>query len=331
MNKLNATFDIKGIEPEYYLGDPLICTLCITPNEDLEVGTLTCKLISEVRGLVAQHAESLYTAKIQVDNTLLAGKTYEFPFSIYNKYKVSYLGHAVSHSLMLAVTSEDGPTSIMDKVKSGFGRRNELISREVIFKKPLNYTVKNNAYQLEAKFGIHAMAIGFIALITGIVGIAGFCRHLNSSESTMIFSVSSYVLLVFSGFAVYFFIHYLVGKTTVKVSNSENDELTMEVSNSMNWRFVSEIKASYSVIEQVIDRRGTTNTTVEYPIYSSELREIIMPTNNFKITFPYPDYTFPGNNDLKDTTFIPTINMKMTTPFGMKHYKAPFSLITEIA
>lgn len=330
MNQLNAIFNIKGIESEYNLGNTVSCILCVTPNEDLEVGTFTCNLIGEVRGLVIQHAEELYSTQIQVNRKLSAGKTYEFPFSVYNKSKISYIGQSVSQSLILTVTNDDGPDSLMDRMKKKLIGRKTLITREVTFRKPAIFSVKSNDYKLEAKFGIHIIGIGFAALVAGLIAITMGCKQFASSESTMIFALSSYVLLILSGFAAYLFINYLVGTITVKL-HAENDQFKMEVNNSNNWKYVSEIKASYAIIERVIDRRGTTNSILNATIYSSELKEIISPTNNSKVDFHYPDYSFPGNNDLKDTTFIPTINLKLITPFGIKQYTGPFDLITEIA
>jgi len=330
MSNLKATYEFRDLITVFVPGDPIVFTLCITPEEDQHVEKLKCQLTKEVRGRLRRVTDTIDSCELEINDMLKKGTTYEYPVELKNSFAITYAGISVSQSLYLDVASSEQGKTLISKVKQVFVHLEPLARRVVIVEHAsVNYNVVEKSYDLKNDF---LMKLFFGMFFTIPLLIFG-CQFLPASflpasfPKTLIpylIGVGVFILLI--PVLLHFWFETRVGKSSVQLSNTDNNEFEVKVNNSNDWVSSPEIFLSYSIIEEVVDDRGTSSTTIKMPIYQSLSVTIKTPRNGSKVVFPFPEKSIPLTNRIPNTEIVSILNLKMVTPFGTRKYSTPFKI-----
>jgi|GEM_PF-4104835 len=339
MSALNATYDFKGVETNYKLGTPIDFILTIRPRENIDFKTLTCQIIAETRGLLPRTNETVSDFNIVINDTLRNGQIYEFPVTLKNNHSVTYNGVSVSKSLVLqTIEVRSDKVSFLDKVKKVFVEPVPLISRSITFEtNPSDYKVVESTYKLKSKFGsgcLKLLSYFFTFLLMGYLAMTFFYPSeakkiwVKLPEHSLGFLIGAVLLVVLIVLMIHFILEWKVGKSTIRLFNTEGDQFEVSVHNEKDWEHSAELNVSFKVVEVVEDDRGTSTTYHRKPIHQSLSIPIKTPRNGSKVAFSFPDFSIPRPGEIPNTTFIPTISVeKITKLFGIRNYTTIIEIV----
>lgn len=86
----------------------------------------------------------------------------------------------------------------------------------------------------------------------------------------------------------------------MRVFADESKNFNVEIALEKNWRKVKSITSYYEVVETVIDRRGTSNSTHVEKVYVSENQQSNRVYKSTKLKLNYPDIDLPGTMEHED-------------------------------
>jgi len=294
------------------------CNVTILPELDMSFEAVNCILSYQVQGKIFTNTRKVATISIDKDNNWKKNEnyTYQTSFELGN-LPSSYNGanFQITWWLYLEVDFDNQTKStirntllkdgsIISALKSFDGKHENknavtLSSSPSIYEiSPFSLTYKINPYT-------HFIIGCFISIVYLILLLGEIMKKYLWAPPL--------IGAGFIGYGIYKIIGIGVLKE-VQFSGKPIDDkhFELEITFEKNSKKIDAAIVSYSIIEKVIDNRGTSSTTYKEAIYKSEEKTLLTPiSGQLKTTLNYPDKNIPLDFRRDTIEFYAQIEMKL--------------------
>jgi len=304
-------------------------TMILTVEEPITIEGIEGKFIKKVKGKMSGENKSLHEFTLARSMQVLQkGEEYRFPFELPRTSNVeTYKGKnfSVLYELEFKIELEQSSYDSLKKgvfknIKSFFtGEKHFKDSVPIIFEQPRkSYEVVESSGDFTLKSNIVMIAI--VGVLFLVLSLAIFSMNIEAAIfGTIIGAIVGYILQKI-------LIKSTVGGFHLEVINEEDEAFLAVVQSDNHWKLVSNPNLRYEVIEEVIDRRGTSTSTYTEKLFSSPTTNLSSFNQEKQAVFTFPERHFPVIN-LKDASIKWLMKLEMQTSFGFKlKYDKEFKL-----
>lgn len=288
---VQVTFEVEPGRP-LPMEEPINGTINLKPKRDFGVDIMGYRLILEIKGKIQSVKRVLLQRQILTNTRFEEGKEYNFPIRIFNDTVETYRGHHVECLLKLETylnldddthqESKDAGLKARFSVKEMiWGEQEEKIIEYLEFLPSSTvYKVLDSKIELLAKGQKQAFGYGFGMLVIMFIGVAWGLYTWYHGLLGLAIALSVLVLY-------HLIQNQIIGRLSVQLQNQEG-YFTAKISSSTRWQNIRNVEAYYQIMEQVVDKRGTSTSTYTKAIYKSESSTINFPkyTPTVKLKFP---------------------------------------------
>lgn len=303
-----------------------------TPNSQTIFGYLTIKIANtinidrisgdiffEARGRMAGQKENVLSFEICNHKIITKNELHKIPFSfqLHENYIDSYGGRNVNFSYKCEVIIEVDENDI-DKIERGlFSIMKSMVTADKSIKISTYFLVEdsNSRYQvIEANLNFKLKVNPVISIL--VVLISGGLYACIMPEFNIWYLVLGAALVTLIVFAVTKYISEILSKVTMNVF--ENGESTFACSVNKNTRFkLTKVSLNYSIVEKVIDDRGTSSYTYSENVYISEDKKLSGFDEDNQVNFQYPQQKGLYTTEYMDAFLIWEMTLSGSTYFGI--------------
>ena len=299
-------------DPKFYVNEPVKAEITVRAKETIEIEEIGWHLVLEARGKIVSEDFVLKSGFLLENTTVEAGKEYKFEVEFVNDEVPTYTGVNVNFTIKLEVYVEEVKKKSGNFIKDLFTRAKEYEKSKTIPYQPKRKGITINDEQKEKTTKTsYAWMLIFVFIAVFVIFI---------SPSWMEFSadLTMYILLGMLGIIVTYLaiVHLLIGKINIQLQKLDDEHFKVKIKNSNNWSFVNQVTAFYEIREEVIDRRGTSSSTIDKQVFKSETR-----TFNNPHSVLYADMKllqrYPGTYKIGDSKIYWQIELKIKTILGI--------------
>lgn len=273
----------------FFIGEPVKGKIALIPKQDLPIEQVGYNLILESRGKINTTTEILLGKSLMRDRTLLKDKEYFFDINFTNKRIETYKGVNTSFisQFEFFIRLKD---QLIDQNKSNiFSKIVRVFQHNKNFTKSLylEFKSKNNSYSVHASDGelsveYQSSYIFFTFALIVLFLILTINSTISIYPSIMIGALLLGILCLYLSYTL------LIGILLIQYENLGQNKLTFKISNKKRWKAVNLIWAHYEVLEEALDRRGTSNVSVTERLFISKESLIKNPTGTASFEFDFP-------------------------------------------
>lgn len=299
--------------------------LIVLVEESITIEGIEVELLERVKGKMSSKKEVVHRSTLARGMQVLQkGETYRFPFELPRKPNIeTYTGknfsilYELEFRVELEETSYDGlKKGVFKNIKSFFtGEKHYKDAFPIVFEQP------ERKYEIVESDGDFSLKINnTIVFIVGVLFLV-VSLFLFLKDIEIIIIVTMLGLLI--GFSLQkLLIKNMVGGFTLELIQKDNETFLAVVQSRHNWKFLSDSNLRYEVIEEVIDRRGTSTSTYVKSLFSSSAVELLSNNEAREVVFPFPERHFPMIK-VEDASikWVMKLEMKTTVGFILKYDK----------
>lgn len=297
-------------------------------EENTEIETIEIDVILHVKGKMRSTSNVVSSLAFTPENGVIQKNTKrEFLFEIPTHSKVeSYKGRNVSIFYELVARfrlvedekeERTGPR-IAKKIKKllKIDDSPKLLSVFEKIDKQKAYKVIEENMEMQTKFQY------IVIIIFSILLACIFYFALQHENNISIFLVFLGVSIGVSALTVEILMRSLLGTIDIEVLNKDETQFICRVKNSKKWKYCNEAEAYYQVLEEVIDDRGTSTTTLVHSIYKSTTQELLDIKQNVELAFNFPKQMNLGSLNIENVKRKWKVSLLLRPIWGipMKYY-----------
>lgn len=298
--KLNSNFGNHHGDV-FFLGEPVVGKIEVIPYEDLQIEYLGYHFILEAKGKFSTTKKILLTKYLLKTAKLSKGKEYIFDL------KFTYDG----------VESFKGiNTNFITRLEFFLGTKDQISNRDssyVLTKMiyHLNFTrdfnddvyltfkSKSDSYKIESTSGnLESMNNLGIIIVTVFACTFLFIFGFNNKIPSLYYLAIGLILL--STIWGYLIPLTLIKQLSIHYKNEESNKVTFCITNSNNWKYITEIYSSYVVREAITYRPDPNADTIVRNLFESNESSELNPTKELCFSFSYPE-NIPGTTTIDDS------------------------------
>lgn len=321
---VDIKIQLDQTEP-FIKGEKLSGKIIVEPKENLDVEKFTYQVIYEQRGLVVTEEKNIkHTTTLDRNKQFLEDKIYVFLIHFNTLDHITYKGKNIELLIKIEATLKLKNNLSTNKIlsKIGYISQGETIyaTRYIKVKsKEGDYQLVNNQVNLASN---NLLKYALFILITPIlIGAIYFSSDLLQKYKDISVYIGFSLICIVILYGLLEFI--LIGEVHAKLKDLKDHQFQVNLNNDLNWKFTKKTMTNFSISEEVIDRRGTSDTSNTFKIHSSKIHESINPTEDISINFDYPKDILATykTNDLR---IFWSIELKIISLLGI-----PFHLRSE--
>ena len=317
---IETSFENHENAAYFEVGKPVRGKLIVKANEDLPILQFGYELMMELKGRTSTQKYKIAQGKILDKFTFKAGSIYEYPIEFTNTQYATYEGRNASlvASFKPIVKEEtSGVGKIKNRIKDLFSDPSRSPGHRYL-KFQFPYTKLDIIDEfIRFKRISDRLLIWILILLIGPWMIFLFW-DIGPKIIAIISLISAITLSTY-----YLLETQLVGRLTAEFIESEKEEFDFILRNEKNWKYIRDIKVNFRVIEEVIDNRGTSDSTYEKVIYLSGRYHKKNPTEAVHATFQYPDVKYAsftlGNLSL-NWQLVTKVTLNLGISYTYKQY-----------
>ncbi len=325
---LNIQFD--KINQRYLIGEKIEGEILLSSDEDIDFQEFGINIIAESRGKVGTHSIILKKQQVFTNKLILKNEDYSFPFSFRNNKIESYFGKNFSLVFKIETYGVLSKKIVNDPLKPFINPFNLIdVNKQwkeslyiVFYSKNKLYDIKESFINLDNEI-THKILFGFILLSLTLTIII-----FTSTEYWYFASIPLITFLVL-GFYMLSSIN-LFGDFKAKLYRNDENSFNIKLFNTKNWNFIEKIELSYQIKEEVLDKRGTTETKYRETIFESDVKHFLKPIDSIESNFKFPKNK-PVSINLIDSSIFWNLKLVITSTFGVKYtYNSIFTTYNKI-
>ncbi len=317
--ELNASFgNLHG--DVFFLGEPVSGNVQIIPNQDLQIEHFGYHFILEARGKINTTRKVVFTKYLVTHDKFFKDQEYNFEINFKYDLVAAYTGRNTNFITRLEFfikvdgkTTIENSASILSKIVNVF--KDNTYFTENIY---LTFNSKKTVYSIvdsspeKVRFLYNDTIIIFSCFIFFIMLIAALQKDMPPLFSIVI------GIIVFSILSSFVVAKQIIGELFIDYQNSENNQFIFKLSNDKKWKYVKEVSVAYEVREEIIDRRGTTDTTIVENIFKSSEISKKNPSHEISFNFDVSDIPnkIPGSIEIGDSKIYWVCMIKVKSVLG---------------
>lgn len=290
----------------FLIGEEISGELVVFPREDLDVSRMGYQVILETRGKVGVYQEVISANNLVTDKVLNKFEKYKFPIQFINHTYETYKGENASFLIKIEPYTELNTTqSLASTISSIFKKKNDNAQY-------LNFISDTPTFQIQKQIlYLDPLVRIFEPLVIGVTLCAfSFMLHvLVGAILTTTFLIIALIYVIYGK---------SIGDVELELTDTEED-ISIALRQEKYWSSIRKIMVVYEVVEEVIDRRGTTDYTHKHIIHESEEKEFQRPANIIRTSFPYPSAGTPPTMQLKDSRIYWAFEIYIYTDLGIRY------------
>lgn len=333
---IDLYFDKKPLDKFFPIGEFITGKITFTPVRNLAINILGLRLVLETRGRVDVQEKILQEERFITNETIYKDERYSFPFKLYNERYETYKGNNVSFLikvepfLRLTKASDNSLLNKLDILSVYTPKERTTTARYLYFKDDAySYKVFESIEALDFKSSTNnLLGFAFLYLLSIVLlSIIGYLNLFSFKLSTFIaFTIG--LLLLFVLFE-YLFSSLIIGNIIATFNNGEKNKLQLKLTNGLNWKQVDKLSIHYEIKEEVIDRRGTSDTTKTKSIFIGK-KQVFKSPNRTVETDLLLTKKQPATTKVGDARIYWQLLVKTDTIFGFSfNYKTEFTITKE--
>jgi len=223
------------------------------------------------------------------DGELIKGEEYIFDFNFKNEVVETYKGINTSFLIKLELYVErkgnqftNKPTSIIEKLTNKLSFNNRYSESWY-----LDYRKKENGLQIISKEDELELKANFTIQFLMLV-ILGLIFFILPEGQKSIYIITVFILAVLTILGSYFLMNALIGTINIKYEHLENNKFSFKLSNNKKWSYIKKLTPSFEVCEEVLDKRGTSDSLIISVINTGTSTVKLNPINEETFVFNFP-------------------------------------------
>jgi hypothetical protein len=292
--------------------------LIVSVEESITIEGINVQLLERVKGKMSSQKTSVHTTDLARGMQVLRkGETYRFSFELPRKPNIeSYKGknfsilYELDFKVELEQTSYDNlEKGVFKNIKSFFtGEKHHKQAFPITFEQPIE---KYEIVEVDGDFSLKRNNT-----MLAIVGVLFLLVSLFlSSMDVLITALVTVLGLMLGYFLQKLLIPSFIGKFSLELTQKDNETFLAVVQSGNHWKSLSDSNLRYEVIEEVIDRRGTSTSTYTETLFSSPT--VSLNNEAREAVFVFPERHFPMIK-IQDASIKWLMKLEMKTSIGFK-------------
>ena len=317
---IQIALDVEnGVSKE---NDKVTGDLVLTANETVNIVEIESRLLRVVRGKCGSAQKLISSSQILSSKmSVLQNEEYRFPFTvIHDSGLESYKGKNVSIGFEIEIAIKLADEEY-ERLGTDFFER---MKSKLLGNRPLKYTEgliledKNRQYfTLDEDLKLQVLPSNLLTLIFTVI-VAPILYFLIPISDNFIILLIVGICIALGLLLSKIFTKVLIGNIMCKVRNINEDGFSFTLLSNRNWRPVIESNLYYTIIEEVIDSRGTNSETYVHQLYISDKKKVRNKWPEAEIQFSYPDIGHIKTLQINNVVIRWMINLDIKTSLGVK-------------
>ena len=161
----------------------------------------------------------------------------------------------------------------------------------------------------------------FVIAIPLILICFGLLFEQFMNQELILFGLGIVLSIAIAVLIQYIVFREAIGSFNAKLVVQDNINFLSVFSSKKNWKYISKATASYSIIENVVDDRGTSSTTSTATLYHSPKQTISRKSKQEEILFAYPiNKVVLPTLSIGGVSIKWMLHLRLTTIVGFKLY-----------
>jgi len=271
-------------------------TLFIRCSENVNVSSISIVIGFSARGKMSSQSKRLAAYEICRNETFVTGMVHEIPFSIPldASYRDSYLGKSVNFSYYCQVEIDVIDQDIAKIDRGAFEKIKSFITSDDTIKGTRSFDLDRgkSRYEVVQKTSHFKLETNIYLIAIGIIGVGGLSTLVALTFSPWLF-IPGYVITVLFLFLPQELLSTKLGNVAMVTTGNENT-FYCKIIKKGTFNLTNQ-KLHYRVIEEVVDRRGTSSKTYTSNLYVSKEHNLddrnkeILQSSESSFEFYYPE------------------------------------------
>lgn len=308
---LNTEIILESDNNQLLVGETRKGKIFFTPKMNLFVNSLGYQFVMEARGNMRNIDNSVIKKTLIRNKKLIKGKTYQFEIKIKGETP-SFQGENISLNWTLQSfinLRSDYFLKIRNKElkKRGMTHFYDLPKDLLVESLRINMLESNLLYQVRnTERELETSSILSWTILLGGMALSFLILSKFEVDNLLSTWLGCFSALLFFTVIPYYFKTGILESMNVNTSFLGNNQFAVVLGLSKNIKNIKKVKVSYSVIENVRDRRGDGNVIRTKVIYKSPLQEKSQISQNSDMILDFPDLAYDFIFDFPDKN-IPTM------------------------
>ncbi|MEM6805780.1 MAG: hypothetical protein AAF696_30555, partial [Bacteroidota bacterium] len=299
----------------FLLGNEIKGEMLLKVEEEVEVESVEVKLLVEAKGLMSSQSALIYHKTHKKPGLLKPGEIYRFPISVIpNKYG-SYKGEQVEISFRFEGELKLLEQKASEKIRNFFRKLgNSSKNQDAYFihlTSPIeSYRLRDQKISLDSNSSYQSF-LGLPLLIMFFVLVG---------KEVIDYSIGIPIGLLFSLLCIIYYLigRYAVGNPSAEIVQEDKEGFHVKLYKEPSWHFLRGIEVSYEIVEEVLDRRGTSSTTHKKVLFDSLVQKSRLNQEELDFYFDFP-YGKPKSMNWEDVSIIWRLKLKVFTSLGFNY------------